>query len=378
MLILMTGPGYGHNIEPWLEYFQDRSADYQLWFVCNSFGLDRNRFPALRILEYGTSRRRILELLISLRRHRFDVLYLHGAHTPVYPLLFLHLVRYRKAVVNVWGNRIIDGATDGRALTRPLYRRVFAAVDFVFFTWLGTKGRFEAAFPGFREKAILTPWGMHRDWFRDDRPPPGDFTERFLASIAPEAFFCFWPKSVIRLTRLDLVVAALGRLRASGLEMNNFQLVVWMGNVEDTAYRAELETQIRALQLEKQVQFVHHPPVPFSDMYYLWQRANLGLNIVEQDQLSTTVLEPMLLEKNLLLSDIEPYRILNEQHRLGLDLVKNSVEGVAEALGSVLSGRAAPPRALLEHRSRVVRDEFCFDRNLDRTMAFLAREVEAV
>jgi glycosyltransferase involved in cell wall biosynthesis len=377
VLILMTGPGYGHNIAPWLEYFQDRSAAFELWFLCNRFDLERSRFPDLRILEYGTSRRRFLERLLALRRYRFDVLYLHGAHQPIYPLLVTGFVRHKVAVVNVWGNRVIDGATGRNGPTRFLFRRLFAAIDHVFFTWLGTIQRFETAFPALRHKAVLTPWGLHRDWFRDDRPPPGDFTGRFLASIPPNAVFCFWPKSILPGARIDLVIAALERLWSGGMNLDNLRLCLWTGNVEDAEYRAELETRVKSLRLEDQVLFTEHPFVSFTDMHHLWQRADFGLNIVDHDQLSTTILEPMLLEKELLLSDIEPYRILNERYRLGLGLVENTTDGVTEALGSVLSARAATPKALLEHRSQVIRDEFSFDRNLDKTMAFLAREVEA-
>ncbi len=378
MRVLMTGPGYGHNIQPWLEYYENRSPGHQLFFLCNEFKFERRDFPHIHVLEYGGRRGRLIRTLLSLRKERFDVLYIHGAFSPSHALLLLYLVNCKRSVVNVWGYSVLERARSAALGKRFLFRHVLGRVDNVFLNWHGTKARFESYFPHLRQKAVLTPWGLHNDWFQGGNVrEPSEFTRNFLARISPGARVCFWPKSLVRPNRFDLVIAALDRIKSADPDLlGDFVLYIWPGNVGDDAYRSELNAMVRDMQLQRHIVFVDHPYVAFADMYHLWQRADFGLNIADYDQLSTTVLEPMLLGKDVLLSDIEAYRFLNEEYSLGLELVRNEVEEVAAGLRRMLVGSHRPSQALLDHRRRVVEREFRFDTNVDKIMDFLAERTQ--
>jgi glycosyltransferase involved in cell wall biosynthesis len=377
MRILMTGPGYGHNIHPWLEYFQRKAPEHQLSFLCKSFEFNRSDFSAINIVEYG-GRRSFLPTLLGLRHERFDILYIHGAYHPIVTLFYLYLINHKRSVVNVWGYRVVERSHQGDWRDRLLYGHIFNIVDHVFCNWYGTKNLFEDYYPDHREKTVLSTWGLHNVWFLGGSVPgPSEFTRAFLASIPGDRIVCFWPKSIIEPTRFDVVVAALKEINSENRSvLQNFCLYVWLGNVEDKDYRAMLEAQVEDFGLGDHIKFVDHPYVPFSDMVHLWRRAAFGINIVSNDQLSTTVLEPMLMGKDVLLSDIEAYQHLNSRYDLRLNLVRNTPQEVAQGLTSMIAADASQKdQALLDYRSQVVRQGFHFDRNVDKLVAFLCEQV---
>jgi glycosyltransferase involved in cell wall biosynthesis len=372
----MVGPGYGHNIEPWLIHFQ-KSQEHELFFLTEEFKFDREAFSAIEVLELKPVQR-LPQTLARLRQSTFDVLYIHGAYWPLLTLFILKWTKYRRAVVNIWGQTIIERSQHGSYRDRKSYKSVFEATDLIFCNWLGTKNQLERYYPNLSGKTILRPWGLHEDWFREDLPPePTDFTKTFLADIDENATVCFWPKSPTRQTRFDVVIAALDSIRSTDSDLlDGFVLFIWLGNVEDKEYRSELEGMIKDLRLEDRVIFVDHPYVPFTDIAHIWKRADFGVNIVDLDQLSTTILEPMLMGKEVLLSDIEPYRVLNTAYDLGLSLVSNTVDEVASRLRRIITNDKPLDQTLIEHRKQVISTEFRFSRNLDETLALLSEQIK--
>ena len=139
----MSGPGYGHNIHPWLEYFQNRSKAHKLFFLCNSFKFERGHFSELEIIETGGSRKQLILQLLGLRDQLFDILYIHGASNPSHTWLLLHLTKYKISILNLWGNSILDQVQEGKFDIRLLYRLVFGRASYIFLNWYGMKTRFE-------------------------------------------------------------------------------------------------------------------------------------------------------------------------------------------------------------------------------------------
>ena len=70
---------------------------------------------------------------------------------------------------------------------------------------------------------------------------------------------CFWPRSIIKANRQDLVVEALSYLKQNdpGI-LENFILYIWGGNVEDKKFRLSIEKSISEFDLEKNIKIVDH------------------------------------------------------------------------------------------------------------------------
>ena len=56
------------------------------------------------------------------------------------------------------------------------------------------------------------------------------------------------------------------------------------------------------------------------------------LQLLNNDQLSTSLLEPMLLNKEIIASDIYAYRSLNEKEGLNINLIANQAHIVAKKM----------------------------------------------
>jgi len=378
--ILMVGPGYGHNIEPWLDFFQARSDRYELSFVCSEFKFDRERFSNIWIFQLGHFKRQLPSYLRFVRGSSFDILYLHGVYGWKAAVIHALLVKHKKCVINFWGESVIRKAKQAANFRDRIgYRILFSMTDYFFCNWYGTHDLFVQYFPNLQDKARITPWGLHKNWFINDRPSPHSFVKKFLRNISDDEIFVFWPKSVVKPVRYDLLIRAVAMLKSSELreKLEKLRVIIWLGNAVNKDLLQQYMKMLKKLDVEENIRFVEHPYVPFSDIYYMWQRSDFAINLVDNDQLSTTVLEPMLLRTDILLSDIVAYRYLNEKYDLHLTLVTHTVEDVAQGLARlIVAGSCQEDHALLDYRSQVVREEFQFDRNVERILAFLSEQVQ--
>lgn len=377
----MLGPGYGHNIQPWLEFFQARSREYELSFLCSEFEFDRKRFSNIDIFERKSRWRQFFAYLRFVRKEKFDVLYIHGAYDWSGPLKRLLLARHKKSVINFWGEHVIRKAKETPSFRDRIgYKILFSMTDYFFCNWYGTYDLFTQYFPKLKHKTKITPWGLHKDWFIDNRPPLSEFVEDFLAGIADDEIFVFWPKSIVKPVRYNLLIKAIAMLKTGEMreKVEKLKVVIWLGNYVDKDLLQQYIGMLKELNVEGNIRFVEHPYVPFSDIYCMWQRSNFAINLVDNDQLSTAVLEPMLMGKDILLSDIAAYRYLNDKYDLRLNLVRNTPKDVAQGLARlIVAGSCQEDQALLDYRCQVVREEFQFDRNAEKIMAFLSEQVQA-
>ena len=188
----------------------------------------------------------------------------------------------------------------------------------------------------------------------------------------------FWPKSILKPVRYDLLIQALAILKSSEIKekLQNFKIVIWIGNAKNNELLNYYKEMIDNLRVKDNIRFVDHPYVPFSDIYYLWQQANFAINFVDNDQLSTTVIEPILLGKETLLSDITAYQYLNKLWDLKIKLVQNTPEAIAEGLKKMILTLGNEDKTLLDYRKEVVKREFQFDKNIEKIMEFLKDKIK--
>jgi glycosyltransferase involved in cell wall biosynthesis len=374
----MVGPGHGHNIEPWLDFFQKRQGRYRLSFLSSDFRFDKERFSNIDIIDTTSVRIKDLSFL-KFRRNIYDILYIHGAYSWKTALRYCLFINYKKCVLNFWGEAVIRNAKKAeRIRDRIGYRLLLSMVDYFFCNWHGTYDLFTRYFPKLKKKTHITPWGLQKDWFIKNRPEPCQFVRQFLSSINDDDTFVFWPKSILKPVRYDLLIQAVAILKSSEIKdkIQNLKIVIWIGNAKEDELLNYYREMIDNLGVKENICFVDHPYVPFSDIYYLWQRSDFAINFVDNDQLSTTVVEPMLCGKDILLSDITAYQCLNKLWDLKIKLVENTPEAIAEGLKKMILNLGKEDKDFLNSRREIVEREFQFDKNIEKIMEFLKDKIK--
>jgi len=360
----MIGPGLGHNILPWLEYL-NTLENYDITFLCSSFHFNERDFQNINIYQHSLKLQHIYKIRKLFNNKVFDILFIQGGNSSLNSLLLVLFVHFRISILNIWGESILDRSHSGSLRDRLSYFLLFRKIDYILFGWYGTLQKFEQLYPALKDKTWLLYLGLSKIWFSEKIDPPSLFVRNFFASIPPGKVVCIWPKSIISGNRFDLVIEALHKVshHHSAL-LNNFCLFIWPGNNEEGPYRKEIENYIQLNKLTDIIKIIDHPFLEFSDMVHVMNRSDFAINFGDTDQLSNSVLEPMLLQKPLAISDIPPYRLLNEKHDLNLKLVRNDSSAIAKAFIDLLTGSHADDHDILQKRKQIICTYFQFEKDM--------------
>jgi len=365
MKMLMVGPGIGHNILPWLEYLNVNN-NYDVSFLCSSFHLNGSDFKNIKIIQHSLKLKQIWKIRKLYKLQSFDILFIQGGNSSLNTLMLLLLISYKISILNIWGESILDRSHSGSLRDRIAYYFLFRKVDRILFSWYGTFDKFKRYFPALKEKTWILYLGLSKIWFSEKIDPPSEFVNSIISSIPQGKTVCIWAKSIIYGNRFDLVIQALKQIFDDSPELlSNFCLYIWPGNNEEKSYRKEIENYLSLNKLSNFVKIIDHPFLEFSDMVHVMKRSDFCINFGDTDQLSNSVLEPMLLEKPLAISDIPPYNLLNEKYDLNLKLIVNDAKAIAYGFKNLLSGSFDNNKQILKKRKEIVYKYFQFDKDIE-------------
>ena len=77
----------------------------------------------------------------------------------------------------------------------------------------------------------------------------------------------------------------------------------------------------------------------------------------------------MLMKKDLLISDIDAYRLFNTKYNLDLNLITNNPESICQNLKFFINGFNVDS-FILDHRKKTIEENFNFDTNIKKMMDF--------
>lgn len=362
--LLMLGPGIGHNILPWLE-FMNELKDYDITFLCSSFHFKENEFKNIKIVQQSLKIKHIFNIRNIFKDDKFDIFFIQGGNSSLNTLLFVLLIYSKISILNIWGESILDRSIHGSIRDRFSYYFLFKKINYILFSWYGTLQKFEKIYPKLQNKTWLLFLGLSKTWFSKEVDPPSSFVQNLLSSLPAEKRICIWPKSLIYGNRFDLVIRALKKLSENNPELvKKFLLLIWGGNNEDPPYRAEIESFIKENNLENIIEIIDHPFLEFSDMVHVMNRSDFYINFGNTDQLTNTILEAMLFEKPLAISDIQPYRLLNEKLNLNMKLIPNDVENISNAFKELITGTFENDADIFKKRKQFVYDYFQIEKEM--------------
>ena len=358
----MTGPGGGHNVKRFFRWFEEHSGEYQLTYhPYNRPGhYDLADYPSIEILP----RFNPLKLVQAIRRA--EVIWIHN-WTPVPVLRLISIYKRRKAVVNFnfWSEKL-PRAVFRKQGAHKFYRLFWQQCDILQCTWYGVKDWLDKI--GCARVEMLR-WGLEREYFENlANHLPTAFTRQFIQNLPHDRFKFFFPKTIGFPNRHDLIVEVAERLRTDGFQ---FVVYFWVGNRKDRAYFQQLQKLISEKNLSEVVRIVEHPFLPNLDIASIWRVMDAGLQICDQDQLSTSFTEPQLFKKPIVASAINSYQRFNREFKVQIPLVENNVDALAEAMANAMT--QAIPDSELEQRSANIKEHFQFEKNMLNIMTRLSK-----
>jgi len=372
--MLLIGPGRGHNILPIIEELNHQEL-FKVDFFCHNLEFSQVFYSNINFIPYSSN------FIFELKKHlkllffgkKYDILFIQGGmHHILLTLIYILLIKSKKKIFCCWSNQIIDIATT-KSRAQIIAKLIFKKSDFVFLNWHSIKERFENNFPQWRHKAVLSLGGLHDSFFLPvTNITESNFVKKFLEEIPDQNIISFWPRSIIRANRHDLVIEAIAILKKMFPEiLENFTLYLWGGNVEDKHYRLIIEKAILDNDLIKNIKIVDHPFVSFTDIRIIEKRSDFFIQISEHDILSTFIIEVMLQEKDVILSNIRPYQCLNEFYNFNILLVDNDPKIISEEIKNKILNINNQNKELLATRKKICEENFKFSKNYPKLIEWM-------
>ena len=362
MRILMFGPGTGHNVVRFLDYFKEYNEHALTYYHYNSqrhFELSDYQPEINFISPYSLFR------LIQEIRNNQDLLWIHN-WTPWPILLLIWLFAKKKSIVNfnVWSERI-PKMVKSNSLLAKFYRRFFNYCDTLQCTWFSTLNILKDQ--GFKNTVMLR-WGMVEGKFTQlDNHTPSDFSADFCNHLDTDKYLFFFPKSVSGGNRHDLIVEASKKLINTGI--TNFKVYFWLGNFNRDEQLENLKVQIDDYGLSDQISINHHEFVSHEDIHYIWSKMDCGLQILDADQLSTSFQEPQLYLKEIIASNIPSYRLYSNEFDVNLDLIENDSQLLYQRMRRLIEGAKTSEEEFLK-RQNILLENYRFKTNMPKILNY--------
>ena len=341
----MFGPGKGHNVKRFLDYFQN-SREYELTFVYYTFRehYSYNIFNRINFF----SALNIFKLVSSLVKNN-DLIWIHN-WCPWQIILIILIFNRNKSPINfdVWSESVPKSLYSG-TYKSFLYRYIFDNVDFIQCHWYSTYRYFKTF-----SNVYIIPWGIENDYFiQRENSINSTYIFQFIHDLNASEYKFFVPKSVDKNNRHDIIVEAVKLLIKEGV--SNFRVIFWLGNHVKPKILKNIKAEIDKYGLQGHITLADHPFVSIHELKRVWQEMDCLLQILEHDQLSTSMLEAMLLKKEIIASNIYSYKCLNEY--------ENSAHVISEKMKNCISGYKSNS-SILEKRNFFVNNTRQFDKNI--------------
>ncbi len=362
--ILFIGPAAGHNIMPFVNYFNRRKIKTLFLYtgeLDNGWDSDHIDF-----LKYSND---FLKSLFQVRKVFRDnsfsfVWYQGGTSFRMLLLILLFKRKGQKFNLNIWSERF-PLSLSKKNVRNFIHKILLRKVTVIQCNWFSTFNQLKST--GL-SNLYLQPWGLEYTFINVSNEEPGDFIRSFLKTIPVNKTIFFWPKSILKDAGHDLVIEACRILLQENI--NDYVVYFWVGNTVDENLNKEYLSLIIQHGLGDNIKVITHPFVTFSEMRAVWEKMDYGINIARKDQLTTAVLESLFCRKDIILSNIESYRYLNYLYDLRLNLIENNVNKIAYAMKIAIMNDNRGGE-ILNYRKKIIQDNFLFNDNVDKVMDFI-------
>lgn len=361
----MYGPAYGHNIAPFLDYFEHNN-EFSLTYIYRGKKEFITKYGNIHFFKYSLNPLKLLSLFKILHSN-IKLIWIHGGYNPLTLAVFYFLKPSKTIItVNVW-NEYLPRTLSKKTLKNLAHKQILKRFNYIQCNWYNTSILMENL--GFKNIKVFL-WGLDNTFFKKneknvDKLNP--FVSGFLQNLPQDKVKFFYSKSFTISSRHDILVEALHKLKLNGIL--NFQVYFWLGNVNDQKIYSGIVSIINDFDLHENVHIIQHPFIDIQEYRTIWEFMDCGLQIAEMDQLSSTFTEPLALKKELIATKIKPYIIFEEKFDLQLNLVELNSDAIYERLKNFILG-ARTSSVEIEKRFSALKNNYCFQQNLQNTLSF--------
>ena len=361
MNIIMYGPPKGHNIKLYLDFFQNNPTEYRLTYVYT--GAQRypfKEFSNITFIDYKKDFSKFFGLVFTGFKS-FDLIWIHN--WVKFYIVLINLWFKNKSVklnFSVWSEPL-PREIYKNTIKGFVYRYIFRKANSVQNLWYGTYNLIQRR--GINAHLQVIPWGLSKIYYNYPNHCETAEAKDFIENLPKDKLKFFWPKSISYASRHDLIIEAAELLNKKGV--SNFVVYFWLGNAVNPKIFQDLVDLIKQKKVENQIKIVEHGFLPFEDIIQIWKAMDVGLQIASHDALSTSLLEPLFFKKEVIVTNIEPYKILKKEFNFKIDLINQDKNELAEAMLNLIEGNKTSDLEL-DNRSKAISQNFNFEENIKR------------
>lgn len=357
MKLALFGPGFGHNIEPFLDHFNSKTS-----IECDFYYHGMNSFNKKYTgLNYFSIKKNLIQFVSNVSK--YDVIWLMGGGKLMYLLYILLYFRKKKSttVIHIWGEQL-----PLRAISNNLYGKITSNIlrtfDIINCNWYGTA---DILRPNFKDKVQVNVLGLSDLYFN---PPENIDPEiiKMMSLVDETTYNFYYPKSFLSVSRHDLVVEAVNILRNRSLD--NFKVYFTEGNANNIERQNEIRGLIHKYDLQEYIIILDR--VKYFDTQnfnLLWGKMDCGLQIAQHDQLSNTIFEPLINKKELIISNIAPYQYIEEFFGFHLELTNLDMFDLALAMENKITLKSQTSDSEKELILNLIKERYTFKTNFETT-----------
>lgn len=360
--ILLTGPGHGRNISYSLSLLNNSECFETTFLTCN-YSFSHDLYTRIKVVDYNHPNKllRLFKLawkVIFLPKQK--ILYMQDGLGYNF-LILKYLLNYEKLVFFIWSEYIIN-ALNKNDFNGVIARAHINSASYVLCSWYGTYNKLIDKLSSLMSRTFVFPEGLSSD-FSKNEPIKSEFLKNFLLKIEADRHVFINMRSFSDYNAIEVLLEAVQMLKSRNFDVfSKILLIFWHGNNVLPEKREYISNFIRSKELSDSVWCIEHPYLQESDIKHLLLRSNVIINLVKHDQLSYSIYEAMYLKKEMLCSDIEPYRLLNQKYNAELMLTKIDVLSVADEMVRLVNDNKDVQKHadLLDHRKKIV-EQYLFE-----------------
>ena len=359
MKIALIGPGYGHNIIPYLMFLYNQN-EHQVDFYFHNKDAFSKEYKDINFLAIP---KKLLQLFRNARK--YDVVWLMGGGRLLYVIALLKFFMRpnSKLVIFPYGEELPRKSTENN------FKGFITTKALLKFTYIhcGWYGIADLLNPKLKSKILLHVMGLNEDFYKVSSKPDKEIV-KLMNIIDSDNYNFYYPKSFLSLSRHDLVIKAVKLLKLDN-SIPSFRVYFIGGNVIDNKRYNYLLSLISKYHLEDDIIIL--PKNKFfktEDLNLIWSKVDCGLQIAQLDGLSTTIFEPLINKKELSITNIPPYRYLQSYFGVNFELTSLTAEAIAEEMRKKILGINTKSEEEKSKIKEVIQEKYSFEKNIEKLL----------
>ena len=360
MKLAIIGPGYGHNIKPYLMFFNDWQKD-QVDFYYHHKDSFSDEYTNISLLPIPN---KLLHLFFNAKK--YDVVWLMGGGRLLYVIAFMSffMKKNSKLVIFPYGERL-PRETNKKTIKGWFLRKVLSCFTCIHCGWYGIADLLN---PKLKSKILIQVMGINKDFYKVSTNPHKEIC-KLLEIINENEYNFYYPKSFLKVSRHDLVIEAVKILKENGEKLPPFKVYFLGGNEQDNQRYEELQGLISTYNLCSDIIFLQKTIFfKTEDLNLIWGKMNCGLQIAQHDGLSTTIFEPLVNEKELIISDISPYRYLDDYFGVEFNLTPLTAQAIAREMKNKILNINTRSKEEKQKIKVAIKEKYSFESNIEKLL----------